>query len=376
MKYEGEGSVNSNGGREAGSARRDFYTVIALLVMVFLVGGVMFAVPAWSQDKSGESEKDGKASKEEKRTQKSETRTQKSTTQSADSPTAKLAGKNPSAREALQAVDQVEASQDLDGEDDVFVDGDEFIELIEIDVNNCDIDPGDSITFEVSGDPEGWDLATVIDGVNANIDVSDDGDLITVEDIDDPGEPIEFFLEDEDDDEFGTEPLDVEDELVVDTSTIDCGNNNNNNNNNRNNRNNRDFFRDRPFFDQYRDQYNDDLEEAEADLEEAEGELSTLESELDDDGEDTSGVSANADENGASAETPGASASAGGDPDAQGPVTGPQGDVVDEVPTSGPLPETGGTSLANSILILGMVLLGTGLLTIRLATIFLRGRRT
>jgi hypothetical protein len=369
MKYEGEGSVNSNGGREAGSAKRDFYMVVALLVMVFIVGGAMFAVPAWSQDKSGDSGKDGKASKEEKRTQKSETRTQKSTTQSPDSPTAKLAGKNPSAREALQAVDQVEASQDLDGES-----VDEFgnpIDLIEIDVNNCDVDSGDSITFEVVDGPDDGDFVTVINGVNADIDISDDEDLITVEDIDDPTEPIQFFVEDNGN--FTTSTLSGDNELEVDTSTIDCGNNNNNNNNNnRNNRNNRnDFFRDDFFRDQYNDQY-DDLADAEQYLEDAE---ITSDNEFNSN-EDTSGVSANADENGASAETPGASASAGGDPDAQGPVIGPQGDVVDEVPTSGPLPETGGTSLANSIIILGMVLLGTGLLTIRLATIFLRGRRT
>src|SRR5215210_4725272 len=70
MRYEGEGGVNSNGGREAGSGKRDFYTVIALLVMVFVVAGAMFAVPAWSQDK------DGKKSEKEKRTQSSSTRTE------------------------------------------------------------------------------------------------------------------------------------------------------------------------------------------------------------------------------------------------------------------------------------------------------------
>src|SRR5215210_6749161 len=76
IRYEGEGGVNSNGGREAGSSKRDFYTVIALLVMVFIVGGAMFAVPAWSQDNSRDSGKDRKASeKQEKRTQSSSTRT-------------------------------------------------------------------------------------------------------------------------------------------------------------------------------------------------------------------------------------------------------------------------------------------------------------
>jgi hypothetical protein len=123
-----------------------------------------------------------------------------------------------SAREALQAAAQIEATQDLDGEEvDEFGDP---IDLIEVNANNCDVDSGDSITFEVVDGPDDGEFATVIDGVNANIEAFDDGDLITVEDIDDSSEPIEFFVEDNGN--FFTDTLDGDDELIVDTSTIDC----------------------------------------------------------------------------------------------------------------------------------------------------------
>lgn len=72
-------------------------------------------------------------------------------------------------------------------------------------------------------------------------------------------------------------------------------------------------------------------------------------------------ASANADENGAEASTPGAVASANGDEDTLGPV-GPQGDVVNDIPESGPLPNTGGISLlALAMPVLGIMLLGVAL---------------
>ncbi|MBA3475094.1 MAG: DUF11 domain-containing protein [Rubrobacter sp.] len=116
----------------------------------------------------------------------------------------------------------------------------------------------------------------------------------------------------------------------------------------------------------------DDLAEAEADLfgdEITDGE--GTDGQYDDAGND--GVSATADENGAEASTPGASASAGGDPDEQAPVSGEQGDVVDEVPTSGPLPNTGGVPVAAGT-VLALVLFGGGLLAVRLVMVW-RERR-
>jgi hypothetical protein len=83
------------------------------------------------------------------------------------------------------------------------------------------------------------------------------------------------------------------------------------------------------------------------------GETSTGE-----DNGNNSGVSAVSNGNGAEASTPGAVASAGGNPDNQAPVSGPQGDVVDEVPTSGELPNTDGANLlAYSLPALGCLLL-------------------
>ncbi len=56
-----------------------------------------------------------------------------------------------------------------------------------------------------------------------------------------------------------------------------------------------------------------------------------------------SDVSATSGKKGAEASTPGAVARSG-DPDEQAPVSGPQGDVVTEIPNSAPLPNTGGMS--------------------------------
>jgi hypothetical protein len=344
--------------------REGTYAFLAVLVAL-VVAGLLFAGSAWSEDKNGVSKKDPKESRQEKQTQSKETRTQKSNTQSAESaesPAARLAGQNPSAREALQAVAQVQASQDLDGETvDVF--GTTDIESLQIDVNNCDVDPGDSITFDVSEDPEDVDFATVIDGVNANIDISSDGDLITVEDIDDPDNPIEFFVEYEND-SLDAQTLDVDDELVVETSTIDCGNNNNNNNN-RNDRRNRfppGFF---PNNNPFLDQYNDDLSQEEQYLD-AQNDLNDegTDGEFTDGQYDDGGVSAKSGDGVAEASTPGAVASSGGDPDEQAPVSGTPNDIVDEIDTGDqPLPNTKGAPLwvypmvgAGSLLLLGALI--------------------
>ena len=108
----------------------------------------------------------------------------------------------------------------------------------------------------------------------------------------------------------------------------------------------------------------EDLADAEADLfgdETTDGEGTDGDFDTEDEGDD--GVSATADEDGAEASTPGASASAGGDPDDQAPVTDPRGDVVDDVATSGPLPNTGGASLlAYALPVAGCLLLCGALL--------------
>ncbi len=54
-------------------------------------------------------------------------------------------------------------------------------------------------------------------------------------------------------------------------------------------------------------------------------------------------------------------------------MSGPQGNVVDEIPTSGPLPETGGAPVATGT-VLALVLFGGGLLAVRLVMVW-RERR-
>jgi hypothetical protein len=276
----------------------------------------------------------------------------------AESSGARLVEQNPFAVEALQATLQAQAIQDLDGEP--VDESGNLINLleIEIDEDDCNIDPGDSITFQVIdvGNLDDVVSATVIDGTNA--DISFEGGTITVEDVDDPDAPIDFFVE-LDNGDLDVRQLDANDvELTVDTSTIDCGNDDNNDNDN-NRQDRRDRFRDR-VNDVLREQ---DLIHAEDDLLNDEAstlEVSTSEDEdnLNDEG---NGVSATADENGAEASTPGAVARSGGDPNEQAPVRSAPDDVVDEIPTSGPLPNTGGMSPAYWLLPLGGLLILAGL---------------
>jgi hypothetical protein len=107
------------------------------------------------------------------------------------------------------------------------------------------------------------------------------------------------------------------------------------------------------------------------DDETTDGEITNGSDQYDDDGND--GVSATSDGDGTEASTPGAFAESGGDPDELVPETSTQGDVVDEVPTSGPLPNTGGVPVAAGAVV-ALVLFGAGLLMVWLVMIW-RGRR-
>jgi hypothetical protein len=64
----------------------------------------------------------------------------------------------------------------------------------------------------------------------------------------------------------------------------------------------------------------------------------------------------------------------GGNPDEQAPASEPQGDVEDEIDTSGqPLPNKGGVPIAAG-LVVALILVGVCLLAVRLVTIW-RERR-
>lgn len=216
--------------------------------MVFVAAGALFAVPAWSQGK------DGNESEKQKRTQSSSTRT-------AESPAARLAGQNPSAREA----------------------------------RNKGKGKGKS-----KGKGRGPRIIVIDGQFGEDDDLNNDGVVSQQEQL----ESAEDDLDDE------TTDGETTDGDEFDSSSDDSGD---------------------------------------------------------------SGVSATADENRAEASTPGASASAGGDPDNQAPLTRPQGNVVDEVPTSGPLPNTGGVPVAAGT-VLALVLFGGSLLVVRLVMIW-RERR-
>jgi uncharacterized repeat protein (TIGR01451 family) len=111
----------------------------------------------------------------------------------------------------------------------------------------------------------------------------------------------------------------------------------------------RDFFRDNRLFRQYQEDQEQQYDEAEEDLdsldEETNGEETIGDDQYDDEGDNDDGpaVSATSGNGQAEASTPGAVARSG-DPDEQAPLTSTPDNVVDEVPTSGPLPNTGGMS--------------------------------
>jgi uncharacterized repeat protein (TIGR01451 family) len=152
-----------------------------------------------------------------------------------------------------------------------------------------------------------------------------------------------------------TQASDTNDEVTIETDVEANENPNNNPNNNR-----RQYRPPRLFPPGF-------LQEQYEEAEEAENELSSLENEegttdtFSDEGDIDEGTTG--DDGGAFAQS--------GDPDEFAPEDSVRGNVVDEVPTEGPLPNTGGPLAI--FLPLGMVLFGVGLLLVRLAAIW-RGR--
>ncbi len=358
--------MNSNGGRAAGSGKREFYTALALLAMIFAVTTALFALPAWAQSEGLEDNR-------------------------------------------VRDADTDDNNNDLTDTDTTSA-GPDNIDLIEIlDAENCDVDPGAVIVFE----DERGRVFLVADNINAQISergdeirVVDDRNDDQVEDPPDTGSDADIEFLDEDGDFV---ELSVNRDLSVQSvGGIECGDG----------RSSQPGLGPGPFIpepfppeafppgvvnpvtgeiidedddgipdvlDEEIDANEEDDEDETDDLEDAENDLNALNDEgtdgegtdgddFDTDSEgDDDGVSATADEDGAEASTPGASASAGGDPDEQAPERSTRGDVVDEVPTSGPLPNTGGAPVAAGT-VLAMVLFGVGLLTVRLVMVW-RERR-
>jgi predicted nucleic acid-binding Zn-ribbon protein len=170
--------------------------------------------------------------KSETRTQKTDLPTKKTATRTAESLAARLVPQDPTAREGLEEAAQDEASSDLNngnvdpndenGNDDI-----DFIEILN--TGNCDVNLGDTITFQVLRGPDSSDVnfATVIAGVNADI-VGED-DSVTITNVGNSSGDIEFFT----DGPSSLHVLDEDDALEVATSSIYCGDNNGGGGNNR-----------------------------------------------------------------------------------------------------------------------------------------------
>lgn len=110
------------------------------------------------------------------------------------------------------------------------------------------------------------------------------------------------------------------------------------------------------FFDEF-DEFEDDLEDAENDLNDLDDEITNAEDDISDFEEDL------ADSEATTGDGDGGAFASSGDPDEFAPERSTRGDVVDEVPTEGPLPNTGGASLwAYALPGLGVMLLGAALM--------------
>jgi hypothetical protein len=265
----------------------------------------------------------------------------------------------------VQAAQQSNAAGDLNGEPATAEEGRAPAEVDRIvieDAENCDVSNNATISFqETTGDEE---VGVISNGDGAIIDPRRDRIVITG---DPSGDDIGFVAGD-----LAPGPL-----VVLSSSGIDCDgdgddgfdddlllllllelledlDDNDNDDNDNDNDNDDD-----------NDGIDDDLEDAENNLNDLDDEITNGEDTFgfDDDDNDDDGVSATSDEDGAEASTPGARAQAGGDADELSPERSVRGDVVDEIPTQGPLPNTGGASLwAYALPALGALLLGAALL--------------
>ena len=159
-------------------------------------------------------------------------------TRVSDSPESKVAAKNPSVKKALETAPS-STSSDLVGKPvDTFDDnGDNFIDSIEIfNANNCSVQTGDTITFQVIGGPDANDVAfaTVIDGTigKETTNIVGKSNFISVYSVQGSSDDIQFFTDNSN--RSQPQPLEFDDDLEVVSSSIDCGNNNQYNDNNNN----------------------------------------------------------------------------------------------------------------------------------------------
>jgi hypothetical protein len=315
-------------------------SVLFALLVAFVAASAIFAASAWAQEKTN-------------KTAKKNERLERRLERLVNSPAVKAAPERASIQQALQAA-QNGSSGDLAGlpVQEIGNNGSgKYIYRIRIlNAENCVVQDGAAILFEVESAPDdrGVNFALVVDNLNVEISSNQNEDRVRVVSIDGPTQDIEFFTDNPDPGTQQRQLLDAQDELrVVSSVRIECDDNNNNDGSG----DNGDFP---PFFpgDDFFD--DDDFDDDDFDEEIEEDIFDDIEDDFDDDTEE--GVSATADDDGASADAGGTSADAG-DPDEQDPVSGPRGDVVDEIDTGGtPLPPTGGSPVATLTPLAGIAL--------------------
>jgi hypothetical protein len=311
-------------------------SVLFALLVAFVAASAIFAASAWAQEKTN-------------KTAKKNERLERRLERLVNSPAVKAAPERASIQQALQAA-QNGSSGDLAGLPVQDNGSGQYINRIRIlNAENCVVQDGAAILFEVESGPDdpNANFALVVDNLHVEISSNQNEDRVRVVSIDGPTKDIKFFT-----DNPGTQQrqlLDAQDELrVVSSVRIECDDNNNNDGSG----DNGDFP---PFFpgDDFFDD-DDDFDDDDFDEEIEEDVFEDVEDDIDDDTED--GVSAEADDDGASADAGGTSADAG-DPDEQDPVSGPRGEVVDEIDTGGtPLPPTGGSPVATLSPLAGIAL--------------------
>jgi hypothetical protein len=347
--------------------REGTYAIVAILVTL-VVAATLFVYPAWSQDWERKTERQTEKKvekKNEKRNQKN-TGTERNSTRTVDS-LSRVAAQDPSFQQALQGSAENDGSGDLVG-NDVEVEPDDPkdpIERIEVFGDECYVTEEDAfIVFEVVDEQSDDDkFGIVVD--DDNVQIIERSDRIIIEDNDENGnEDIQFFT-------FEGNAVELSGNLEVRSSFgIECDDDNGNNNNRR----------DRDRDDRFRERVNQVLEEEGLIDEDGDGDIDQddefldAQNDLDDDGEvtdaddfdddgdlDDGPVSATAEDGQAEASTPGAVARSGGDPDELEPLRSAPDDVVNEIPTSGPLPNTGGMPMVYWLLPLAGLLMLAGL---------------
>jgi hypothetical protein len=364
--------------------RREGAYAIASVLVILMVGGLLFASSAWSQDKNGDQKKDRKETRQDERIQDSSTRsknnrapmriptqTQQVGAQAVDAGVGVTLSK-------IEDSDPVEVNDLLlytlqvtntSGANNLVVVADNLPNTVDLELVGISGGTGSGECIETADEDDVYcevSLAATGTAATATIQIlvtapNQPGQIDNVAQVFNAGGTCVVTPP-------STTPSGCPAPAASVTEPTNVVNDQNRDNPRDRREQFRDFLRDNPFFrdDPFFDQYNDegDLSQEEQ-YEDADNDLNdneeTTDEFADDDLDGDDGVSATADDGQAEASTPGAVASAGGDPDELEPLTSVPEGVEDEIPTSGPLPNTGGMSPLYWLLPLAGLLILAGL---------------